>query len=310
MDSEDASTPPIGDKAVEISITLRSTLAQRISEVVAMTEREVMAAAESVHSIVGVASGQVTALKEVIRNSTDGAGESSMGRAISLQLGSATSFAKDLAMRIEEQRQIARAAADSAAGISEAASSVQGLTRRANILALNARIEATRLAGNAQGFSVIATDMKNLSQAIADLNGTISGLARTVQSLIPKLASGVETMSLKSHDFSETLRAGMSEIEEVSIRQRNEVNQALETSDQAMSRIIRASHQALSHLQFQDAVAQGLMRLDSRARDAVVELCKLSGREDRIAGLAPAMHIEMGGEKPVEQTNAGEVTLF
>jgi methyl-accepting chemotaxis protein len=309
MDAED--TPPrLGERAVDVGLTLRSALTERIGEVVAMTEREVMSAAESVNSIVGVASGQVAALKAVIRQSTDEAGGSSMGRAISLQLGNATGFANDMATRIDEQRQIAGAAAESAAGITEAASSVQGLTRRANILALNARIEATRLAGNAQGFSVIATDMKNLSQAIADLNGTIQGLARTVQGLIPKLVSGVESMSMRSHDFSEKLRTGMSELEVAAVQQRNEVNMALETSDQAMSRIIRASHEALSHLQFQDAVAQGLMRLDSRARDAVVELCKLSGMEGRIDGLAPAMHVEIGGEKPVEQNNAGEVMLF
>lgn len=309
MDADD--TPPrSGENAVDVGLALRSTLIERIGEVVSMTEREVMLAGESVNSIVKVASGQVDALKAVIRQSTDETGGSSMGRAISLQLGNATGFANEMATRIDEQRQIAGAAAESAAGITEAASSVQGLTRRANILALNARIEATRLAGNAQGFSVIATDMKNLSQAIADLNRTIQGLARTVQSLIPKLVAGVESMSLRSHDFSEKLRTGMSDLEEAAMQQRNEVNLALETSDQAMSRIIRDSHAALSHLQFQDAVAQGLMRLDIRARDAVVELCKLNGMEGRIEEIAPAIHIELGGDKPVEQNNAGEVLLF
>jgi hypothetical protein len=88
------------------------------------------------------------------------------------------------------------------------------------------------------------------------------------------------------------------------------MNQAIETSDQAMSRIIRCSHEAMSHLQFQDAVAQGLLRLDNRAREALIELCQLAGLEDRIASIAPAMHVEIGGEKPVEQNNAGDVILF
>ena len=300
----------MGDAAINIGLALRAALTERVSEVVAMTEREVMSAAESVNKIVGVASGQVAALKEIIRHSADEAGHSPIARAISKQLVSATSFANEMAASIEEQRNIAKVAAESAASISNAAASVQGLTRRANILALNARIEATRLAGNAQGFSVIATDMKNMSQAIADLNNTISALARTVEGLIPKMMSGVESMSSRSHEFSQELGAGMSELEHLSKAQRKEVNLALDASDDAMSRIIRASHEALSHLQFQDAVAQGLLRLDTRAREALVELCKVAHLESRITAIPPARHVEVGGEKSVEQANAGDVVLF
>lgn len=304
----DSEAKTIGEQAVAIGLALRSSLTDRIGEVVGMTEREVMAAGESVNRIVKIASRQLEALRNVLRQGANDSA-SPMGRAIATQLRRAAGFASDMASRIAEQREIATQTAQSAAGIADAAASVQGLTRRANILALNARIEAARLAESAQGFSVIATDMKNLSQAIAQLNGTIQGLAHTVQTLLPKMVAGVESMSRSSEEFSRSLQDGMADLEAASRGQQEDVAVALATSDTAMNDIMHASHEALSHLQFQDAVAQGLMRLDNRAREGVMALCRLMGL-DVETHISPAMHVEIGGDKPVESSNAGEVVLF
>ena len=81
-------------------------------------------------------------------------------------------------------------------------------------------------------------------------------------------------------------------------------------SDLTMGMIVEASQNALSHLQFQDAVAQGLMRLDRQVLEAQQVACRALGAEDLIPSLEPPMHVEIGGEKAVKNENAGEVLLF
>jgi hypothetical protein len=91
---------------------------------------------------------------------------------------------------------------------------------------------------------------------------------------------------------------------------RHVIRQLLESSDHEMNALIHESHEAMSHLQFQDVVAQGLLRLEPVLHDLQVEWAEPLGLEERVAELPKAQHREIGGDKPVDQENAGEVLLF
>jgi hypothetical protein len=91
---------------------------------------------------------------------------------------------------------------------------------------------------------------------------------------------------------------------------RDIISRMMEQSDQEMAYLISSSHEALSHLQFQDVIAQGLLRVEPALHDLQVQQANELGLEDVIAALPPAQHREIGGDKPVDQENAGEVLLF
>ena len=73
---------------------------------------------------------------------------------------------------------------------------------------------------------------------------------------------------------------------------------------------MRHSHESLSHLQFQDAVAQGLQRIDDWIRDAQLAAAELPAAEGRAAEIAEPMHPEIGGDKPIDLETAGDVLMF
>jgi hypothetical protein len=77
-----------------------------------------------------------------------------------------------------------------------------------------------------------------------------------------------------------------------------------------MAQILRASQDALSSLQFQDVVAQGLLRIDQRLHDLQVDVARQTGQSEILAHVAPSAHIEVGGDKAIKQAGAGDIRLF
>jgi len=290
---------------------LRRALRERVQEVAAMTEGEVMATAESVHKIYARATSQISDLKEQLSRFTSHDSKSDIVGAIEKQLVAVEAYLREMDGRIDNQQSLSGDAASYADQIMRAAQEIQKLTARAHMLALNARIEATRSnRGDSHGFSVIAVEMKQLSTAIATTNTNIQKLARDMGAVLPRIDTGIREMRSQSREFSESLGATMRSLGEKSEEQRREIAQALQTSDLTMGAIVEASQNALSHLQFQDAVAQGLMRLDRHVLETQMAICRALQADDVIATLEAPMHVEIGGEKAVRNEKAGEVLLF
>jgi methyl-accepting chemotaxis protein len=305
----------VGAAVFENLAQFREHLIERVREVNAMTEKEVMGAADDVHTIFGAASAQIAQLRTLLGGGKDAQGESNVGgdelsASIDEELKSVAEFAAELNREVTEQLRLTRAAEKSLSDITSAAAQVGTFANRAKMLALNARIEASRDSQNSRGFAVIADQMKELSRGVAETNASIQELARVMATLLPGIVHGANSMHTRSRDFSDKLQLAMRSIGEQSNARRREVAAAVDQSDQALSQIVSSSQSALSHLQFQDAVAQGLMRLDAALVDTQKALCTAAGLHQLQARIAPPIHIEIGGEKSVNQQHAGEVMMF
>jgi methyl-accepting chemotaxis protein len=305
----------VGAAVFENLAQFREHLIERVREVNAMTEKEVMGAADDVHAIFGAASAQIAQLRTLLGGGKDAQGDSNvavdeLSASIDEELKSVAEFAAELNREVTEQLRLTRAAEKSLSDITTAAAQVGTFANRAKMLALNARIEASRDSQNSRGFAVIADQMKELSRGVAETNASIQELARVMATLLPGIVRGANSMHARSRDFSDKLQLAMRSIGERSNVRRLEVAAAVEQSDQALSQIVSSSQSALSHLQFQDAVAQGLMRLDSALVDTQKALCAAAGLHQLQARIAPPIHVEIGGEKAVNQQHAGEVMMF
>jgi methyl-accepting chemotaxis protein len=298
------------DRAIGRMASLRTFIRERIKEVDRMTQREVMAAAQDVNTIYTSATSQIDELKS--RLSTISRGESkSSGTSAEAQLLTVERYVNGLEKQIDELKNIASQSAGCTAQIEHATQQIQKLTTDAHMLAINARIEAARSSeASSKGFAVIAAEMKELSQAIANTSTTVKTLAQTLGILLPQLDGGMSGLRNHSKDFSSSLAVDIRELAEKSATQREQVEAALAASDVTLGSIVKASQSALSHLQFQDVVSQGLMRMDGVARETEASMCRDLNAEDRIDKIEGAMHVEIGGDKTVEQKNAGEVLLF
>jgi methyl-accepting chemotaxis protein len=290
---------------------LRDGFMSRVREVNEMTAREVMAAAASVGRVVESASAHVNRVKTLIA-SMEGGGDGRAGvtGAISRQTDALEKFFESASSDIAIQEAASARAQDQLQRITKAASDTSRLAGAARLLALNARIEAGRVGGNGNCFSTIAGEMQHLAEQITQANQLIDELAASLSQDLPEMARRARALRLSSGVLNETLSVTTQEVRRETDTLRTVMSATLTESDTAMAEILGASQATLSNLQFQDAVAQGLMRYEVSFYDHQKEHAEEFGLEDILASLPKATHIEIGGEKAVDAANAGEITFF
>ncbi len=287
----------------------RALLMQRINDVNATTSREVIAAAGSVASVVDGATAHVRRVKEMVAT-LDGGDGSGVAAAVARQGEVLRRFFDSVSRDIASQEAAAERAQQHLQRITKAASDTAHLASAARLLALNARIEAARVGGHGNCFSTIAGEMQHLAEQITQANEFIDSLATRLSKDLPEVAHSARALRASSEELSKDLTVATSDVEQETAAMRDIISRMMQQSDQEMAYLISSSHEALSHLQFQDVVAQGLLRIEPALHELQVEQAKELGIEDVIADLPPAQHCEIGGDKPVDQENAGEVLLF
>ena len=108
-----------------------------------MAQREVMAAAQEVNTIYTSATTQIADLKARLSTISRGSGEAGANSA-EKQLVAVERYVNGLEQRISELKTIAGQSVGCTAQIEQAAQQIQKLTIDAQMLSINARIEAAR----------------------------------------------------------------------------------------------------------------------------------------------------------------------
>ena len=287
----------------------RTLMMQRINDVNATTSREVIAAAGSVATVVDGATAHIRRVKEMVA-SIDGGHGGGVAAAVARQGEVLRRFFDAVSRDIARQENAADRALQHLQRIAKAASDTAHLASAARLLALNERIEAARVGGNGNCFSTIAGEMQHLAEQITQANEFIDSLASRLSEDLPEVAAAARALRSSSEELSSDLATATGDVEAETAVMRDVIKRMMEQSDQEMAYLITSSHEALSHLQFQDVIAQGLLRIEPALHDLQIDQAKELGIEDIIADLPPTQHREIGGDKPVDQENAGEVLLF
>jgi methyl-accepting chemotaxis protein len=219
-------------------------------------------------------------------------------------------FFESVARDIERQETVAERAQQHLQRIAKVANDTANLAGAARLLALNARIEAARVGGHGNCFSTIASEMQHLAEQITQANEVIDTLASRLSSDLPEVARSAHALRASSEALSADLNAATLVVEAQTALMRELIRRMTQESDEEMTNLISSSHDALSHLQFQDVVAQALLRLEATFYEQQIEHAQALGLTETIAALPPVQHHEIGGDKPVDQENAGQVQLF
>jgi methyl-accepting chemotaxis protein len=214
--------------------------------------------------------------------------------------------------RAAAQDERARNAAAAAKSIADLAASIERLAGEARLLAVNARIESSRLGAQSAGFEVLAAEMQRLSDEVATTNERVGELAGRLGHDLPWIAQHARDFRRAMEDFSTTATMQLDETERGVLDLRNQVQRASKAGGAVIEDILRASQAALSHLQFQDVVAQDLRQLDGQARNAQVETLQLLDADpELIAEIPDAEYTTVGGGmNGPAMTPSGEVMLF
>jgi methyl-accepting chemotaxis protein len=287
---------------------LRRRVAERLASVNELTEREVLAAGKSVHEIVDHATKHITWLRDVLHRV--GGGDHAVNRAIEDQSALLGEYAADIRQRVAEHDQLAQKAVAQAANTLAAGGEIATLARQAKMLALNARIEAVRSGDQVRSFAVIADEMARLSKAVAVANEQVQQLAASLGAILPAMAAQTSTLRQRAEDFAVRASEQIADLKGHVAAIRDDVTATAAASDETLARVISDSHDALSHLQFQDVAAQRLLYVDSWLRDVQVAVVTEVAGPQQVEEIAPPVHSELGGGVVESSTPAGEVQLF
>jgi hypothetical protein len=146
--------------------------------------------------------------------------------------------------------------------------------------------------------------------ASGGVDAKTQGLTSEMRALLPGLVITGEGIRDLSRTFEVAFQRSSTGIREALRERGRQVLAVLRSSDTTLLSIARGQQDALSHLQFQDVVAQGLDRLDTRFHECQVQLMQVLGVAERSAALFPPSHRELGGDKSIDHSKAGEVLLF
>jgi methyl-accepting chemotaxis protein len=283
--------------------SLRENYIKRTQEINTLTENSVMGVTQHLSRIVTQAQQYLSKSKGAL---DDLNGEGNVNEVLTNQNELVTKYREAVETFIVQQQDLSKRAEESLQHITKAAKDIDRLANESQFLSLNARIEAGRLGKNGAGIAVIAGEMHRLNKSIEEANQFVNKLSSSLLEVLPKMGSTIQEMRSSSDDFAKELSSSTSRVESLA-QSLYEMNcHFIKAGDQFSEQIIQDSHAALSHLQFQDVVAQGLMRIDRWIWEVQVE-CATGDAQGTIA---PPIHIEVGGEKSIQQENHGEVMLF
>ncbi|MBT9587005.1 hypothetical protein IV102_26925 [bacterium] len=171
-----------------------------------------------------------------------------------------THYSRTMQAALQEQVDLARKSMGLSREISGFVEVIGRISSAARILTVNGQIESARMGSLGAAFSVIANEMRDLSaevqranQAIADLAGNLVKLMPALDNNAGKLLQNTEAFSAQQADIIKNFQVV-----------------AQQESDSLLSTEERAKHISdqvgvmVTHLQFQDRVAQDLREASDR----------------------------------------------
>ena len=237
---------------------VQHVIADRIPHVVEITEQEVLIVGKAVNDVVDAARAQVVESREILAQVDENSG---IAVTIERLATAMEKFLNTLNPYLKRQEVVSSTAANYGAKIEEAGHKIETIALAANILNLNAQIEAARLGTVGEPFMIIASEMTTLTRQIEEANGMIAELSNTLLSTLPEIEAINGAISSTCADFGSDFHKQVTEVRDVQHLLQANVRTSLESTESRAEQMLRISQDALSHLQFQDPVAQSLWQV-------------------------------------------------
>jgi methyl-accepting chemotaxis protein len=301
-------------KTANLFSDFREMLVKRVRSINETTSREVQEAAHFLNAVVEAARTYVQDSQRALAR-LQGEGNDSIGQLLSKQTEFLRMHSTEMAERAAAQDERARQAAAAAKSIADLAASIERLAGEARLLAVNARIESSRLGAHSAGFEVLASEMQRLSDEVASTNERVGELAERLGLDLPWIAQHARDFRRAMEEFSTTAIMQLDETERGVLELRNHLQKASKTGGVVIEDILRASQAALSHLQFQDVIAQDLRTLDGQARSVQIETLRTLDADPAVIAEIPDAEYQtagaaVGGPPQPPASAPGDVALF
>jgi methyl-accepting chemotaxis protein len=286
-----------GDEALGaiVSDILRSSVrvaVRRIGQLNRMTESGTLSTGRSLEGIVQEAQTYAQRARSTLEGIAGSKDQRGIADLIASQNQILASFIQEMRTQIERQAEVARAALRASSQIASLGNSIGAVAFQSRLLSLNASIEAGRMGPQGRAFGVIAAEMTKLSQRVESTSKAVNELVCVLSATLPNVFDAAQEMRGTSETFITEIGGSISQVDQEVKQLADAVQQTLHAGDRCIATIISHSQDALSSLQFQDPVAQGLVAVAkdfNHSSRAVCELVNESPLAGRSVG-GPASH--------------------
>jgi methyl-accepting chemotaxis protein len=314
----------LGDVVSNILRRSLQTAVRRISQLNRMTESGALSAGRSLESIVSQAQGYALRARSTLEGISGSDDQRGIAQLIAAQNQILDSFVHQIRVQIERQAEVARAALRSSSQIANLGNEIGTVAFQSRLLSLNASIEAGRLGDQGRAFGVIAAEMTKLSQQIESTSKAVNELVSALSATLPSVSEAAREMQASSQVLISDIGGSMSQVDQKVKDLALSVQDTLSAGDECIAEIIRHSQDALSSLQFQDPVAQGLVAVAkdfNYAARSVHETVRASAFASQPISQEVVSQVVEKGKRPeeiervavianVQAPPAGEVVLF
>ncbi|MEM1024616.1 MAG: methyl-accepting chemotaxis protein [Myxococcota bacterium] len=269
----------------------REKILGRIRHARRVSDDGVFRAGDKINGIVKAARSFIERTKESMASSED---------------GSLEGLVEEVRHTVVDQCSKVREALQYSSDIRKAGLAIEGAATASRLLALNARVEASRLTGSdKKAFDVIAKEVRDLSEDIAGANRKIEDLIDRLLRMLPEIAEEAE----QARGMVEELHRKQQWRQAEMVSQMQSSN---EIGTETLERILEQARQALSELQFQDPMIQdieGIDRILVTVRNQFVREIGVGQEVEAQYAAHLSEDLEVQDDGP-EACDAGELLLF
>ena len=265
----------------------RADIERRVSDARSMSEQEVVAIGACIKTIVDDAKAYVADIQQ-----------QRLSRARSEQ--ESATMVRDMIGAVHRQEATVEKAMTQSSAILKAGRDVQAMASATRLLSLNARVEASRLGDQGSSFSVIADEMRQLSHAVQTTNNSVANMAKQLERLLPEISEQARVIQSQFEQFIQHVERQMQDAG-IDDGEGAEGNPVIE-------KIMASAYEALSHLAFQDPMAQSLGRIMASIDRLRSDMDRLSAPGD--APIDDDVDAEPMSAEESADIEAGEIMLF
>jgi methyl-accepting chemotaxis protein len=297
-----------------------------VDQCVALSEREVMAAAESVMAIKRDAQDHARSL-DGLRSQFDSSDSHALSAAVEDQRKAIRNYTSSVHKGLDLQHTAACSALECAQQISWLAGKIQAFSQELAMLTLNARMESARSGQKGAAFATIADSMRALSSEVKTANGRVADLASSLNDILPTLEKQARDLRDQNNTMAEGLEVQLGGLASAFSEARSVAGAVVQSGGEHAARVVTQTGELLTRFQFQDRMSQTLRELegvitrtdavtcallDSLPEDADEDTVNRALAEARSAAKNPSVRIS--GESELASSDAlmqsGEVNFF
>jgi methyl-accepting chemotaxis protein len=290
-----AAQPP-ADEDVRVQLRELSAIVSRaLGDAKALTVGEVLAAGETLASILGESQAQLEETDLITREFGTGPGAPNSlatvaGRLLEV-LGDTPRLLANVGQQVDLLARTAEKAQADTRKILDLVSTVKRISASTKLLALNTRIEASRLGANEKALAVLSAEMRALSDEVVGATDVMEQLAESLTESLPGVAKGAAQLMQVCSAQAEGVTSSVAPFHAAYGRARQSVEGALSSSRQRLERIQAKYTSILQNLQFQDRAQQQMQYAEDAANALTEALLDVVGLVDTTAPaeLGPAI---------------------